>query len=308
MMAQAAEGKAALVSIVVVQLLHSERLAVSSDAELVALGVHDCSLNVNHTCSGGGDRPAESCWELRELVSSRRTCDVYSQRYHDAQQPCNHWHAYWFLSLPLSLSLLFLLESVISESTLRGAPAVASDSVIAEEVAPLSKSKPTPKPKDSPSEDEIWGALNEWADGLISIRRAYKNGEDYTAVATRVIRQSYNYDEGLVLFKPTLSAEIPFRTTFEGALSYFVAGNPAAFPEDTGFALSPWKSVAFNLIGVIYLENRAIIQTKTTLTKEDGSPVVVHFSMSWTRSSKKSKLKLDLHHSSVPYASHYDFN
>jgi hypothetical protein len=35
---------------------------------------------------------------------------------------------------------------------------------------------------------------------------------------------SYNCQEGNVLLKPTLAAEKQFRTVFQGALSYFIAG------------------------------------------------------------------------------------
>ena len=49
------------------------------------------------------------------------------------------------------------------------------------------------------------------------------------AAAEAHIDQFYNYGknrEGSVLFKPTLATEKQFRLTFEGALSYFVGGNP----------------------------------------------------------------------------------
>ena len=47
----------------------------------------------------------------------------------------------------------------------------------------------------------------------------------------------YDYAESTVFFKPTLAhGKNAFRSTKNGALSYFVAGDPE-FPEDTGFAL-----------------------------------------------------------------------
>jgi hypothetical protein len=148
--------------------------------------------------------------------------------------------------------------------------------------------------------DEVVQALDDWGKGLMSIATAKANNEDYVAVAIDVIKKAYNYDNGLVLFKPTVAAEIPFRTTFTGALSYFVGGNPA-FPEDTGFALSPWKSVSFEIVGIVYGKGRVIVQTITTLTKQDGSSVTPYFSMGFTRTSESGALKIDLHHSSLPY-------
>jgi hypothetical protein len=149
--------------------------------------------------------------------------------------------------------------------------------------------------------DEVIDALNSWGAGLVSIADAKANNQDYVAVAIDAIKKAYNYDNGLVLFKPTVAADVPFRTTFAGALSYFVGGNPA-YAEDTGFALNPWKSVSFEIIGIVYGANRAIVQTKTTLTQQDGSSVSPYFSMGFTRVGEDGALKIDLHHSSLPYA------
>ena len=143
---------------------------------------------------------------------------------------------------------------------------------------------------------EVVEALDNWGKGLVSIATAKANNQDYVAVAIDVINKAYNYQNSIVLFKPTVAAEIPFRTTFAGALSYFVGGN-AAYPEDTGFALSPWANVSFEIIGIVYGESRAIVQTKTTLTKQDGSTVLAYFSMGFR--SVSGELKIDLHHSSL---------
>jgi hypothetical protein len=45
------------------------------------------------------------------------------------------------------------------------------------------------------------------------------------------------YDNGTVLFKPTLTfGDQTFRLDKEGAAAYFIGGNPK-YPNDTGFAL-----------------------------------------------------------------------
>lgn len=153
--------------------------------------------------------------------------------------------------------------------------------------------------KDAPTNAEVLKALDDWGKGLVSIATAKTNNEDYKTVAKNVIKKSYNYDNSIVLFKPTLAADIPFRTTFDGALSYFVGDN-ADFPEDYGFALSPWENVSFEVVGIVYDTNRALVQTKTTFTKTDDSIVLAYFSIAFTRESKRSSLKIDLHHSSLP--------
>jgi hypothetical protein len=149
------------------------------------------------------------------------------------------------------------------------------------------------------TEADVLEALDNWGKGLVSIATAYAENEDYVAVAIDAIRAAYNYENGIVLFKPTVAAEIPFRTTFSGALSYFVGGNEA-YPEDTGFALKPWTKVSFEIVGIVHSANRATAQTKTTLTLKDGSTVLTYFSMSFTRPAESSRLKIDLHHSSLP--------
>jgi hypothetical protein len=163
------------------------------------------------------------------------------------------------------------------------------------------KDKDKDKEKYYPTEEEVRKTLDDWAVGVLSINQAKLNGEDYAAIAESFLEDAYNFDDGLVLFKPTLSSTVPFRTTLEGALSYFIGENPA-FPEDTGFALKPWTSIAFDFVGMIFDENRAILQTQAHFTASDSSVTTAYFSMSLTRSSKKSNLKIDLHHSSLPYS------
>jgi len=141
-------------------------------------------------------------------------------------------------------------------------------------------------------------ALDDWGKGLVSISDAKKNNQDYVAAAIKMLDDNYNYNNGIVLFKPTVAVEIPFRTTKTGALSYFVGGNPA-YPEDKGFALSPWKSVSYVIEDIVYDANRAIMQAKMTLTKSDGSSAYPYFSMGFVKDAS-GKLKIDLHHSSLP--------
>ena len=61
-----------------------------------------------------------------------------------------------------------------------------------------------------------------------------------------MIDDLYDYAEGQVFFKPTLAfGPRTFRPTKEGALAYFVGGNPN-FPEDTGFALKGWTAARYD--------------------------------------------------------------
>jgi hypothetical protein len=171
---------------------------------------------------------------------------------------------------------------------------------------PASKSPKGKEPKGGPkipkevSEAEVRAALATWANGLVAISTAYRNEEDYVTLASTVIRNNYNFDNGVTLFKPTLSSTVPFRTTFAGALSYFVGGNPS-FPEDDGFAKNPWKEINFELAGIILGDRDAKVMGWKRLKKTDDSIVSAQFSMSFIRDVTTGGLKIQLHHSSLPY-------
>src|ERR1700726_5250185 len=96
------------------------------------------------------------------------------------------------------------------------------------------------------TEDDVNAAQKAWCDALITMGKVYSEGGDYKAVADRLVDDLYDYKDGTVFFKPTLAfGANAFRSTKEGALSYFVAGNPK-FPEDTGFALKRWVKVRYD--------------------------------------------------------------
>ena len=111
------------------------------------------------------------------------------------------------------------------------------------------------------TEADIRFAQQEWANAIVKIGLAYKEGakegaKDYKQVAENVIDDLYSYDEGPVLFKPTYPGAHPFRFTKDGALSYFVGGR---FPDDKGFALKPWVNVKFYNSCTILNDNTALV-------------------------------------------------
>jgi hypothetical protein len=151
------------------------------------------------------------------------------------------------------------------------------------------------------SKEEVLAAIDGWGKGLVSIAQAKLNGKDYVAQAKAVLDGGYGYGMGEVLFKPTLaSAPRTFRTTYDSALSYFVGGN-SAFPEDSGFALNPWKEAKFEIAGIITGPTQALIMGNKLLKKMDDSLVIANFSMGFVRDPKTGGLKIVLHHSSLPY-------
>jgi hypothetical protein len=67
----------------------------------------------------------------------------------------------------------------------------------------------------------IRAVQQSWGDGIIKIGNAFRNKEDYKSIAAEFIKQHYGYDDGIVLFKPTLASIEQFRDTFEKAFILF---------------------------------------------------------------------------------------
>ena len=149
------------------------------------------------------------------------------------------------------------------------------------------------------TESEIRSAQDAWAEGILAIRRTFVEGGDHVAAAKAFIASHYAYDLGTVLFKPTLASERQFRLDAEGALSYFVGGNEH-YPEDRGFAILPWTAIRFAPAGVLCSDGYAVSMGNYFLTNETGTELKVEFTIGFIRDDE-GKLRITLHHSSVPY-------
>ena len=147
--------------------------------------------------------------------------------------------------------------------------------------------------------DDVVHAQSLWADALVEIGRIFLSGGDYRTRAEEHVLNLYGFENGPVLFKPTLAAEQPFRTTFETALSYFIGGSVS---EDRGFALRPWAKVEFGQQHVMYIDNGAFAMGEYVFTphNEQEAPVRVEFTFGYTRDADGA-LRICLHHSSLPY-------
>jgi len=152
------------------------------------------------------------------------------------------------------------------------------------------------------TEDDVLDLQKKWGEALVAISDKYE-AEGYEAakeLATKVVDTAYGYQYGPVLFKPTLaSGDQTFRTTREGAISYFVGGNPE-YPNDKGFAIQGWTNVE--------VENAALKIDGSTgtsvglvkITNKDGSVTTVE--KTWTfLKAKDGKVVFTGHHSSLPY-------
>ncbi|MEJ7139494.1 hypothetical protein [Amphibiibacter pelophylacis] len=149
---------------------------------------------------------------------------------------------------------------------------------------------------------EVEQAQKNWGKALIQISDDYQSGgrAKATETAKKALDSAYGYKFGTVLFKPTLThGEQTFRTTYDGALSYFVGGNPA-YPSDTGFALKGWKKYEYKNAAVFVNGNMALTTGHIILTDKDGKVTVVDKTWGFKKDDDGS-MRIVLHHSSLPY-------
>ncbi len=148
--------------------------------------------------------------------------------------------------------------------------------------------------------EEVAAAQKGWGEGIVHIGEVFTKQGDYKAAATEHIKKFYNYDEGTVLFKPTLASEKQFRLTFDGALSYFVAGDEN-YPEDHGFAIKPWSKVRFENVGTTIEGTTALAMGNYYFTPaKGGDEVKVEYTFAYKK-DKNGDLKIILHGSHLPY-------
>lgn len=146
----------------------------------------------------------------------------------------------------------------------------------------------------------IENAQQAWGDGIVRIAKAHSDDADFEAVAREHIETLYAYDLGPVLFKPTLAADVQFRSTFAGALSYFVATNGAC-PEDKGFAIKGWTAVRFENVDILTYGASATAMGNYFFTDPEGNEVKVEYSFGYIL-DENGNVRINLHHSSMPYA------
>ncbi len=150
------------------------------------------------------------------------------------------------------------------------------------------------------SQDLVRDAQQAWGDGIVRIAAAHTAGEDFEAIARDHVATLYAYELGPVLFKPTLAAQMQFRSTFEEALSYFVATNGAC-PEDKGFAIKGWTAVRFENVAIITYGASATAMGNYFFTDAEGTEVKVEYSFGYVLDNA-GNVRINLHHSSMPYA------
>jgi hypothetical protein len=170
--------------------------------------------------------------------------------------------------------------------------------------AEVAASKPASAAKITKA--EVNAAQQGWCDALVAIGKTHQDGGDAKALATKVLTEAYDYDKGSVFFKPTLAyGATTFRPSKEGALSYFVGGDPN-FSEDKGFALKPWVKARYDNLGdgddgIQIHDDIAITMGNVWVTAADGAEVMVDKTFVFKKGDD-GKLRLIVHKSSLPYS------
>merc|ERR1719247_216336 len=159
------------------------------------------------------------------------------------------------------------------------------------------------------TEKEVLAAQKLWGESIASISKVYADGGDFVGAAGEAAGKLYGYGKSDVLFKPTKATKNPFRPTAEDAMSYFVGSeamkNSKFTGEDAGFAINGgkgWKNVIFrnhkiDLNGPTAQAMGDYVFTDAT----SGDDVRVEYTFGYKRNDD-GKVRIYLHHSSVPYA------
>ncbi|MGB7373633.1 phosphoribosyl-AMP cyclohydrolase [Pontixanthobacter sp.] len=147
--------------------------------------------------------------------------------------------------------------------------------------------------------EEVAAAQEAWGQGIVAIGKVFTEQGDVKAAAEKHIADFYNYGGGdTILFKPTLTSEDQFRGTADEALSYFIGTEGT---EDKGFAIKPWTAVRWENEGTVTDGDSAMAMGNYYFTDTDGNETKVEYTFGYVRGDDGA-LKINLHHSSVPYS------
>ena len=146
---------------------------------------------------------------------------------------------------------------------------------------------------------EIEKAQEKWGNGIIKIGELKDTIKECRMFTLDFISKMYDYENGIVQFKPTKASEAQFRGDVKAALSYFI-GSDSDFSEDSGFALNPWVNVDFENNSINIINNIAIAMGNYFFTDNNGNKTKVEYSFVYKKNDQ-GDLKIILHHSSLPF-------
>ena len=157
------------------------------------------------------------------------------------------------------------------------------------------------------TEAEVREAQEAWGKAVVAVGKVFSDGGDYKSVGKAGLDVLYGYHSGFdVLFKPTKAKDFAVRTTEAEAISYFVgadavdASHSGARAEDKGFALAPFTHVRWNNYGTIIDSESATAMGEYYFTDTNKGITKAEYTFQYRR-GPDGKLKIVVHHSSVPY-------
>lgn len=149
------------------------------------------------------------------------------------------------------------------------------------------------------TQQEVIKAQEQWGAGIVKIGSVMDDMGVCEKATDAHLDNLYAFELGNVLFKPTKAADVQFRLDRKSAKSYFIGGDND-FAEDHGFAINPWTAVRFENAAMILEEKRALAMGNYYFTDTDGGETKVEYTFGY-RKTDSGELKIDLHHSSIPF-------
>ena len=147
--------------------------------------------------------------------------------------------------------------------------------------------------------DLVTATQQKWGNLVIEIGNAFKKNESLENLTSDLLHNIYAFNHCEVLFKPTLAKNNQFRTTKDEFLSYFLGQNKVC-DEDSGFAIKGWKSIEFENYKITEQNNQLLAMGNYYFKDNEDKILKVEYTFGFIKVSNE-ELKINLHHSSLPY-------
>jgi hypothetical protein len=142
--------------------------------------------------------------------------------------------------------------------------------------------------------------LEKWANIVLQIGNAYREKKNLDKLVSELLHDVYAFNQGDVLFKPTLAKHEQFRSKKEEFVSYFLGQNNVC-KEDTGFAIKNWKSIKFENYKVVENNDNLLAMGNYFFENDKNEFLKVEYTFGFIRTNN-NELRINLHHSSLPYS------
>ena len=142
--------------------------------------------------------------------------------------------------------------------------------------------------------------LEKWADIVLQIGKTYREKKNLDKLVSELLHDVYAFNQGDVLFKPTLAKHEQFRSKKEEFVSYFLGQNNVC-KEDTGFAIKNWKSIKFENYKVVENNDNLLAMGNYFFENDKNEFLKVEYTFGFIRINN-NELRINLHHSSLPYS------